>query len=307
MLIHPNGCIFFGGGLLWGLYALTTRHPRIQRYEWYVMACGVAMLVAYVHFVVLNWAGFVQDMTWQFQFKGMATQQSWQSLLLGSKMQLFAIYSVLLALTLFLRKRTHLTFIGYLFLATWILRGQMWYELFLSLSVCIGIIETINLAKVVLTRFSLPRTPRICLCGAFCLVLMLWAYREGYLPGPKGYPDDLTWGWGMSVSKPEAPYITKKDIQHIGNEINRLNKNHALTHVQFYPAAESLFFLTGKESFTPIQPIFSSMRPDIAVFHHSPDIPHWLKIEKEEKRWLHRPQRIIQSACNSNSIWVIYH
>lgn len=156
------------------------------------------------------------------------------------------------------------------------IRTQMWYECYKSWS--IGMLCAMGvpvLAKVLTSAISrIPRAAAYAVATAVCLPMVHFAYRHGWLEGPRGYPRDLTWGWGMVAADQTVPYFTAEDELAIVSELRR---HAAKGRLMFRPDADSLFFTSGLEPLQVYQPVRATISPDWVLFRRSRYVPDWVR------------------------------
>ena len=287
-LVHPNGLYFlFAAGLAetgcrivakWdssGSEENKTKGGCRRELPWIVLVIVVWM--AYGVFVKRNWMYFVEDMAWQFSSNmNIHTRDGFQlphwalACLIGYL--LWGVYALL-------RNPRTLWLIGWggANLTAYVIRREMWYEIFW---------QTGWLWLVVLGfQLEIPlrgKWKKVASVLASCL-LFGWAggyfLKHGFIEGPRGYFQELSWGWGMKLEN-EGAYITSEDVACLKAQLEQAAHDAGRPiRVEFYPSGDQLLVMKCfNDWIRPFCPIFTNQKADCTVVHVSRYRPSWLDV-----------------------------
>lgn len=274
-LVHPNGVYFLGAGIV----AAVVRGPREvwrpRRLDWILIGVAGILWLAYAAQVVGYWDAFRSDMQGQMLRK--AARKPMERLLTWPMPGYFAVYG-LAGLVALVRRSSYtapLAFGGTCLIVK-VTGVEMWYEIFNQLALLL-----LGLAALwavwELVRWWRPEAVPLRL-AAVCLValpVLLFHYRNGFIEGPRGYPRDLSWGWGMHMAG-DTPYFTDADHAAVLAQLSRELPSGRVSRVAFYPRGDAFFFWNDRRDILlPFEPHFTTNRADFLVYRTSRHIPGW--------------------------------
>ncbi len=276
-LIHPNGFYFFLAGLG---YFFWTNRSRLKdaapaKIDWLFILLPLILWALYLFHVRSQWQFFLADMAYQFARKGgrdiPALFLTYQNLAIIVVLAAAMIYSA--------RKRMRAAFLLVLAIPAWlaaVIGHEMWYQIYgsiflmavgaLFLNIVHKLLEERHLLR---SRFMKPAA------GTLALVLITLLFiRAGMIENPIGYPWNIRWA-GMKISK-NLSYFNNADAVAIKQWLKSKAHKDRLTAVNFYPAADSLFFSDlENEGFRLSADIIKIARADIYIIHFSRELPEW--------------------------------
>ena len=294
-LVHPNGLYFLtaaglaeGGCRLaarWSSKVLDHSSPEGQKRRICLWGIPVALLwCAYGIYVAIHKTDFVSDISWQFAagmniFAPKEDGTTWEALLAWPTVGCLSWY-LLFGLHALWKSPRNLWVVGWggANLMAYVIRHEMWYDIFWQS----GWLWLIVLGF----QMDIPLHGR---CGRIVRalahgVLFAWAgmffLRHGFIEGPKGYAQELNWGWGMILEQ-DTPYLDKGDEMCLKTKLETMAKEagHPI-RVSFKPAGDQLLVLDCfDKSIKPFYPIFSDETADFTIVHVSRYRPDWLETE----------------------------
>lgn len=292
-LVHPNGLYFLlAAGLAEIGCRLTTKwHDRNLDYRpiyrkrrktvlWPIL---ITMLWGvYGIYIATHKTAFASDMAWQFSsgmniFSSKGDGPTWKALLTWPTFGCVLWY-VFFGLHALWKAPRNLWLVGWggASLMTYVIRHEMWYEIFwqtgwlwlVILGFQIGIPLRRGVGRITTTLVH--------------AMLFVWAgtffLRHGFIEGPLGYTKELSWGWGM-VLEQDIPYVTKDDVACFKTVLDRTaDIERRPIRIMFKPAGDQLLFLEcfDKDK-RPFYPIFSEETADFTTVHVSRYRPNWLE------------------------------
>lgn len=276
-LVHPNGVWF----TLLGVGAIAIIQPnalgRMRRMDMLVLGCAGLSWMLMGMFALKHWDGFINDFGFSLHAYPEPLAQKATRLLLRPNVTPF--FLICIGSTLFWRKRKpEIAWMGalgaaLLFVPT--IRIQMWYAIYTAVGQEIALFMLIVTIAEWDGHTSALRRGLAILAACAGLVFI---YRDGALEGPRGYPHDMTWGWGMRTEDPTVPYWTKSDRAFLANELTPNLRADTATRVAFLPYSDTMFFPEPDiDGFTAYQPVFTTVKPDIVIYRESRYIPGWVR------------------------------
>ncbi|MBQ7251570.1 MAG: hypothetical protein IJS32_03100 [Kiritimatiellae bacterium] len=183
------------------------------------------------------------------------------------------------------RKRDHLCCLSLalLGLLPLVLRSQMWYAVYEQQGFGM-LLLSLSWVAGDLFRGGFPRIARFA-SAAVAVGMLVFAYRFGWITGPRNYPEKLQWGWGMTIEKTPPVYLSQEDKNAILGEISRhLDGRPRPVRVFFCPEADGLFFHgILPDGVIPYQGVRTDVMGDMAVFRFSRHMPEWARNQHVRK------------------------
>ncbi len=278
--LHPAGVI----GL--GLFGVAALWVLVRERTWPTRAEGVAVLAAsavwiyYAQLILRHWPDYMEYLNATYsepmtQSAGSVVTSAWTLAAVVPAMAL-VVWSLLARRALFLPA---VVVLGLVLIPA--IRTQMWYEVYKAWGLgLLGVMGSALLAQGVGRLLGAwPQWIRATIPSAVaamaCVPLLLFSYRHGWLEGPRNYPNDLTWGWGMRVEG-EVPYFRPED-QAVLHQQLQARYGDASKRLMILPDADALL-LTGPLAETSFyQPVRTSVSPDLVLVHDSRYKPDWVR------------------------------
>jgi hypothetical protein len=143
------------------------------------------------------------------------------------------------------------------------------------------------------------------LCVA-TLPLLFFYYRNGWIEGPRNYPQKLSWGWGMKMESGGVRYFDSRDKDAVIAQIEKSFASNEHVRVDFYPGGDALFFCDafGKRAI-PYSNHFSTVEPDAILIHQSRYDPGWLVNRKAMDLRLLKPETISFHQRDGTEQWFL--
>lgn len=282
-LVHPNGVYFlFAAGLaeagcrvvaLWKRAepreetGKTGRNRRNRVWPWVLVV--VLAWAAYVVYAAVHGEAWMSDMTMQFARKG--SRSPWWRLLTWPTKGFLAWYLAFGVYSLVKNPRgLWLSGWGGASMLVFLLGKEMWYRIFEQL----GWLWLF----VVGFQLSIPwrgKAGRIA-NGLAHGLLFAWAvmvcWQHGFIERPKAYLDrELYWlPYGMTLER-DVPYVTPEDVAGMKAKLDALAEEAGRPIKLFFiPTGDQLLFLDSfSQEARPIYPLFTDMKPDYTIIHHS--------------------------------------
>jgi hypothetical protein len=170
--------------------------------------------------------------------------------------------------------------------------GEMWYEVFKAT----GFMVMITGGTAILWQTARSNGRRLsarllpggrsayidAVTGGLALLYLLGLlhmnYRHGFVPGPRNYPQKLTWGWGMAMASPEIPYLTQADLERVVDLALAAAGDHAEPIIEFPATGDSVLFAPALPlPARPLLRIRTDAESHVVVFHLSRYIPPWVQ------------------------------
>jgi hypothetical protein len=283
VMVHPAGLIFaaaWGGAWLLGT---VPRWPRPGRGAWVAMAVTAALAALWLGHLLGNPSEFRLDY-------GRAAGEELGGSLLDRLLSpgrgpYLALYAGLLVLSAWRwRAALPLILLGITGLAVMVLRAQMWYEVYVHM----GFMTLAALLPLAIERTWPPgwnKCAKTITSGVLILPILLFFLRQGFVEGPRGYPHELQWGWGMRVWPRE--YLAPETTAGLAGAARDRFPGVAPGRVQFIPEADGLFHRAEWEAagWTVYQPVRTTVRPDWAVLRKSEVLPGWVNDQVISSYW----------------------
>ena len=303
-LIHPNGVWFAAAGV--GATCLTWSHMKRRFHKsdwiWFSLVCfGWITLGAHAAF---HWHDFMKDISFSLFAYPESILNKFQRLLLNPEQSPY--FFVALGLVLYWRKqapnRCWMAILSATMLAVPALRIQMWYAVFSAAG------QMVSLSLLLLWISERPVFTAIQRRIALAVLFLLagWhLHRAETIAGPRGYPYDMTWGWGMITENKDIPYITDQDRAAVAAELLPLMSSDDPKRVNFLPDGDAFFFMKyAEQGLIGYQPAGGAPKADYYVVHDTRYLPPWTKRSRTiqfENTYISRQIRV-RSATES---WVL--
>ncbi|MCX8013204.1 MAG: hypothetical protein N3A02_02795, partial [Rectinema sp.] len=275
-VLHPTGLIGFG---IFGIGSIVTLVRKRQLPSFSDTACWVIPLAMWIYFLQLilrHWNDFFES--WYATYSEPMTQ-SLYSIITNKWLLLVVLPVVVVTITAFVVRRSwvfpSLILVGISLIP--VIRTQMWYEVYKSWT--LGMLSAMGFSltsEILRDRFRIPNIMAMSVSLLAVLPILYFSYRHGWLEGPRGYPRDMTWGWGMIVEDPAIPYFTREDEEKILTAL----RTHTLSQggrLMVRPDAEALLYRHTFEPLQVYQPVRASVMPDWVLFRRSRYIPPWVR------------------------------
>ncbi len=154
-------------------------------------------------------------------------------------------------------------------------RTQMWYTIYTAVGQVVAL--CLLIAAIAEWKGEASSLRRALAIAAACVGLFL-IYRDGALEGPRGYPRDMTWGWGMKTEDAAVPYLAETDSMTIIHALTPYLNPRQTIRVTFMPKSDALFFPNpATAGFVGYQPMTTSVPPDMVIYRESRYIPEWVR------------------------------
>ena len=154
---------------------------------------------------------------------------------------------------------------------------EMWYDIFNDAAFLILGLAPLWALRALLNRWK-PRADFLHY-GAACIAalpVLLFDYRNGYIEGPRHFPQGMMWGWGMTMRQNGVEYFTRTDRDAVIAKIAETLAPTNRARVEFFPNADGLFFVGALgRNVTPFCPHFTTNSSDVLVLRTSRYIPLW--------------------------------
>lgn len=275
--LHPAGIIGLGPFAVGCVADVARERPTPSKSDWVVLSIAVGIWGYYVQSAVRYWKAYLEVITSAYSEP---MTQSWENFL-TSPWLLCVVGTALLLVCIswFVRPEWVLPGVALLGVAVIpVIRTQMWYECYKSWSIGLLCAMGVMLLAEVGHRLF-PRFPRLLVYTVSVvasLPMLHFAYRHGWLEGPRGYPHDMTWGWGMIARDPAVPYFTAEDEVHVLSAL-RVHTESKSGRLMVRPDAEALLYRSGFEPLQLYQPVRASVSPDWVLLRRSRYIPQWVR------------------------------
>lgn len=272
--LHPVGVVMFAGVV--GLSAVQwlwrwTKHEKWTATEkaWLCIAIIVFAGVLVDQFVRYD-ASIAQSTAAEDNttlWRRLAISYRWGWIILGSTVCLWRACQG--------GKEMGLPTLGLLGMAPLVLRSQMWYFVYEQQGYGALTAATVwflcDLSRV--HRKWLLRT----VAGMVFAGMALFAYRFGFVTGPRGYPGKLEWGWGLVIEKKPPAYLTEEDVEAVVAELaQRTEGMPRPLRVMFVPEGDGLFFHGHlPDGVIPYMGVRTEVPGDVLVFRQTRHMPAW--------------------------------
>lgn len=274
--LHPAGVIGLGLFAVGCVGALVVNRRFPTRADLAVWSIPVVVWAYYLQLIVRHWTDYSEYLHATYSEP---MTQSAGSVLTSAWLLIVVAPSVLLVVVAWFAKRewtlSAVALVGLALIPA--IRTQMWYECYKAWS--IGLVCAMGVplvADFLERRLRMPVIAAQLVPIAACVPLLLFAYRHGWLEGPRGYPRDMTWGWGMVAADPAVPYFTTEDEAQISSAL-RAETDGSDGLLMVRPDADALLFRSGFDPLRVYQPVRASVSPDWVLFHRSRYIPAWVR------------------------------
>ncbi|OQC55909.1 MAG: hypothetical protein BWX54_01661 [Verrucomicrobia bacterium ADurb.Bin018] len=276
-LVHPNGVLFAAAGSV--AAGLTWPHMKrlFHRSDciWFFVVCVAWSIMALHAFFHLNF--FITDISFSLFAYPEPIFNKIQRILLNPEQSPYFIVAVGLAWFWKTRSpnRCWMAVLSATLLAVPAIRIQMWYTVFSAA----GSLVSLALLLLWVSEQTTISTKIRGMTIAFLFLLAGWhLHRAGIMEGPRGYPHDMTWGWGMVTEKQDVPYITDQDRLAVAEKLLPLMSSNTPKRVKFSPEGDAFFFIEyAQNGLVGYQPVGGAPPADIVVFHDTRYIPNWAK------------------------------
>jgi hypothetical protein len=283
VMVHPAGVLFAAAwGAAW-LLGTVPRWPKPGRCTWLIL--GLTALLAAL------WLGHLWAHPIAFRLDyGRAAGESLGGTLLD---RLFSpgrgpyliLYAGLLVLSAWRwRAALPMVLLGMTGLAVMVLRAQMWYELYVHTGfMTLGAIAPLAIARVWPNGWN--KHLKTGVCCVVMIPILLFYLRQGFIEGPRGYPQEMQWGWGMRVMPRD--YLAPDTLAGVAGAARTRFPGVDPGRVQFVPEADGLFHRAGWEAdgWLVYQPVRTSIRPDWVVLRTSDVLPPWVREQVIGSYW----------------------
>lgn len=280
VLVHPNGLYFLLPLLAVLVYEWVTRGVRLKQSDVVLaIVCG-ACVAASACLVISNWTHFMSD----FFGAGLGVQSQRDpagSIASPGSIVAYLWFGILFAAAYFLDRRwmIPLTF-GLCCLAPPILNQEMWYAVYRVTAFMTLIVVTVQMVAL-LGRRVLPATWSVApgVAGIACaLPLLVFSLKHGFIEGPRGYPADMTWGWGMRMEEAGVPYLEQGDVDAVAGLLRLELASVAEPVAEFHNlGADSLFFKAALQGIQVRHRVYTEHGGHVIVFHVSRYQPSWFQ------------------------------
>ncbi len=276
VLIHPNALYFLFIAIGYALFIYRAKWPRMNKYDVLALVLACACLGLYGIYVLKNLDAFLSDMAMQFGRK--ANRNPLAYLLSGPNLWYF-IPLAIAALVCAVRRSHMLLYVGLAAACFCVSRigREMWYEAYAEYSFVMMGIGILWIALHIFRKLRMNVVISYLALVIMAFPILLFHYRNGFIPGPRNWPTKLSWGWGMKTET-TPPYFIPSDDRTIRNEIENMLSNfeHSPVKISFYPRGEGLFFHHAwKEKAHVFAPHFTAKCADIHVVRESRYTPPW--------------------------------
>ncbi|HOU60009.1 MAG TPA: hypothetical protein PLS59_11245 [Kiritimatiellia bacterium] len=276
-LVHPNGVLFAAAGS--GAALLTWPHMKRlfhkSDWTWFALVCFVWAIMA-IH-AAFCWNDFLKDISSSLFAYPEPILNKFQRLLLNPEQSPYFFVAVGLAWFWKTRapNRCWIAVLSATLLAVPAIRVQMWYAVYSAA----GVLVSLSLLFLWISEQSVFSTAQRRIILAFLFLLTGWhLHRADTIAGPRGYPYDMTWGWGMVTETQDVPYITDQDRLLVAKTLLPLMSSNAPKRVHFYPEGDAFFFIEySQNGLIGYQPVGGAPPADLVVFHETRYIPKWAK------------------------------
>jgi len=278
-LVHPAGAIFSAMWVLAWLITARPFFPKPSRSDiiWMIVLTIITITLA-IH-LILHWSSFVIDYgSADSEHMGnrvtdrLFSKERWPYLILFALLMVYSAW----------RKKTWIPLIavGLSSYAIMVLRAQMWYEVyvhigFLVLAVMLPlIVDEVVVKKMKRSRWWSPTVVSMSISLLGLLPVSYLYLQHGFFEGPRSYPTDMKWGWGMRVY--DRPYLDQVTRDTVIKELDSRVGTNRHVNVLFVPEADALLYhglLT--DAITLYQPIRTRIEPDWLVLRTSPFYARW--------------------------------
>lgn len=273
--LHPAGIIGLGLFAL-GCVAVIARERRMPaKTDCVVWSIPIVVWGYYVQLIARNWGDYREYL--HATYSEPMTQSAASVLTSAWLLYVVAPAALVIVISWFVRRAWAMPAVALLGIALIpAIRTQMWYESYKSWSIALLCAMGVPLMAEILARLAtrIPNPARFAIAAAACLPMLHFAYRHGWLEGPRGYPHDLTWGWGMVAVDPAVPFFTAEDEVSISSQLRALADSGRL---MMRPDADSLLFRGGFEPLQIYQPVRATVSPDWVLFRRSRYVPAWVR------------------------------
>jgi hypothetical protein len=283
ILIHPNGVYFLTVAIGYGLIIYRTTWPHIKRSEIVALSIASVLIMLYGAYVLQNKAAFMQDMAMQFGRKG--DRNPILHLMTGTNLWYFSALSIV-SLYFAARRSPLLLYVGLTAACFSVSRigMEMWYEVFAEFSFVMMSIGCLWFARYIFMKSRLHVAIVYALVCILTFPVLLFHYRNGFIPGPRNWPAKLTWGWGMRTET-EIPYFTELDFCSVQSAVEKMlpRTDHIPARVAFQPSGDGLLFYDAwKDKAHVYAPHFTSIPADIHVVRESRYTPSWQQSRSQD-------------------------
>ena len=264
-LVHPNGVYFAAAGLVAAVAHRALGRP--MRANPLVMGSAILAWLIFGSYIVGHWSNFVED--WRFQFARKGLSQQFVALFQTRWWVPLSLYGVAFVTQLLRRRPVVGLLWGVAAQTVMPIGNEIWYEVFDSFAFVILLVVALDVAADAMVAYrksrvwaALVSTVALTVTiGGGCELGVFYSVRDKLVP--------MEWGCQFGLSGP-GRYWQPVDEAAVKPAITALALETPNRRVAFFPAADSLLLRPNAQGeYTPFFPVFSEVRPDLAVFHRS--------------------------------------
>lgn len=280
VVVHPNGIYFLAPVLSVTVYQALRRELHVSRIDLLCfIACSAGVLASGL-FVLRHWDFFILDffgagLGVQSQRDPLGSISSTGSIVAGAWFAILFLWSI----SMERRWLLPLTF-GFCCLAPPILNQEMWYSVYRVTAFMVLVVVTTQLVASAADRWFPARLKAFAGIAGACaaLPLLVFSLRHGFIEGPRNYPQDMTWGWGMRMMSEDVPYITGDDIREVSEIIRADIGDLEGATAEFHNlGGDSVFFKKALEGIQIRHRVYTESGGHVMVFHVSRYQPEWFR------------------------------
>ncbi len=285
--LHPSGLVVMGFMGLAALIDAIRRRVWPRGCDWAALGLG-ALAVGYLLYIAAaHWADLRE---WYLATASEQMTQTADAVLASKWTRQFLLPALILAaLSLAFAPRARiaaLLAVGFALMPA--IRTQMWYDSYRVFAIVLMLAASARLLDALANR--------CCRCGcnmrggsacwnllfvALAAFPMLRAYRSQWLEGPRGYPRDMTWGWGMRMSD-GTPYYLESDRAAVEAAL-RERLGETAQRLTVLPEADMILMWRGLGAHQFYMPVRAKVSPDAIILRQSRYKPDWVREVHEQK------------------------
>jgi hypothetical protein len=279
-VLHPSGIIAVSLVGLGVAVQILRKWNRPNAFDLVALAFAVAAWLYYAYVIIWHWTDIRE---WFTATSSEPMTQNAVSILTSTWSVVFVGSSLLVLLwsAVSCRKMVLPALLALGISLVPAVRTQMWYESYKIWTLILLALNGGALISHTLSRFLTTRRPGMravahhAFLAVVCLPLLSVALRNGWLEGPKNYPNDMQWGWGMIMGG-DVPYYLENDRVVLEKELAaRLgDKAYRLTMLS---EADSILMWRGLGRHMFYQAVRTDVEPEIVIIHDSRYKPDWVR------------------------------
>lgn len=312
--LHPAGAIGAGFASLGAAWMILRTRPRPDRYDLAVLALAALAAGYFAQVVVRHWADIRE---WFLATSSEPMTQDAASILSSPWLVLFlGLHVVFLAWAAW-RDRSMVipVLLGCGVALIPAIRTQMWYDSYRAWTVLLTVLNGACLIGRGLVRIDRPshtllRAVMHHVVAAAAALPLLWnAYGHGWLEGPRGYPRELQWGWGMRMGDPDVPYYREQDREALEAAL-RGRIGDTAYRLSMLSEADSILMWRGLGRHLFYQQVRTPVEPDLVIIHDSRYKPDWVRdIHRSRTEASHRFAGVLHERDDTErwTLWVKPH